>query len=376
MLFVLLIPSLIVILLYIGKLSWYSVSFHLHRSNDLLKGERIRVKITVVIPVRNEAEQIPFICNDLAGQERVDPDYEVVFVDDHSTDRSATALEKFCAMHARYKLIRLPEGVAGKKQAIAAGVAAASGEWILQTDADCRLPAGFIASHAGHAARGADLVAGPVLVDPGERWWSRFEALDHFSLIATGMAAAAAGRPVMCSGANLAYSKRTFLASAEKLLAVPHVSGDDVFLLAEAKKAHRRIVFPDGPEIVVTTSPTTGPAAFLQQRIRWGSKAKYYRDPELVSLSLLVWLANTVLAGLLVASLFIKGMLWIFLAALFLKSLSEYLLLNGVADRLGKKPLLRIFPAAVLFYYFYIAMAGLLAMAGTFTWKGRRHGES
>lgn len=373
MLLALVISAALVILFYTGMLSWYAFSFKRFRESIVDNGELVPVKASVIIPVRNEALNLHTLFQDLSAQDQNDRDYEVIFVDDHSTDRSGILLEEFCGEHSNCRLVRLRDGFTGKKQAIAEGVKAATGDWIIQADADCRLPVGFISGHAAFAAKGADLVAGPVLVRPGRRLWERFEALEHFSLVATGLAAAAAGRPVMCSGANLSYGKGTYLESSAKLMAVPHASGDDVFLLAEAKKHKKRIVFTAAPGMMVTTSPTFGPVAFLQQRIRWGSKARLYTDPDMLLVSVLVWLANTALAGLLIASLFAKGMVWIFLPALVLKSLSEYQLLRGIADRLGQQSLLRIFPVAALFYYFYIAIAGILAMTGTFTWKERRH---
>lgn len=373
MLVVLVISAFLVILLYAATLVFYTVSFVRTQTLPPVQAEQVTVKVALIIPIRNEAAHLNALCGDLLSQDRDDKEFEVVFVDDHSTDRSAIVLEKFCGEHAHCRLIRLPEGVTGKKHAIAAGVKEATGAWIIQSDADCRLPVGFISGHTGYAAGGADLVAGPVLVDPGDTMWGRFEALEHLGLTATSLAAAAAGRPVMCSGANLSYSKHVYLASEENLLSVPHASGDDVFLLAEAKKHHRQIEFSAAPGMVVRTSPTPGPLAFLRQRIRWGSKARYYRDTDMAVLAVLVWLANTLLAGFLFASLFFEGVFWLFLAALLLKSFSEFLLLHVVAQRLGQKPLLRIFPVAALFYYFYIAVAGILAMAGSFTWKGRRH---
>lgn len=365
--------AILVIVLYSGMMIWLVVSFVRSRALFVSNKEQVPVHITVIIPLRNEAEHLSALCRDLSFQDYHLQDYEVIFVDDHSTDQSVKIFEKCCGEQSNYRMIRLPEGVTGKKHAIAAGVNAATGEWVIQSDADCRLPVGFISGHAGYAASGVGLVAGPVLVRPGASGWGRIEALEHLSLTATSLAAAAAGRPVMCSGANLSYSKRIYRELEDDLLAIPHASGDDVFFLAEAKKRNKHIFFTSAPEMLVTTFPTPGPLAFLQQRIRWGSKARHYRDPDMMALSVLVWLSNTVLTGFLIASLFVSGMVWFFLSALLLKSLSEYMLLRAVADRLGQGPLLRIFPAAVLFYYFYIAFTGILAMAGSFTWKGRRH---
>jgi cellulose synthase/poly-beta-1,6-N-acetylglucosamine synthase-like glycosyltransferase len=369
----LVISAFLVIALYSGLMLWYYVSFRQYRKGPVHPESKFPEGVSVVLPVRDEEENLGGLFSDLVSQEYNRGDCEVIFVDDHSTDQTPVLLGEFCRSHRNFRLLRLQGEQAGKKQAIAAGVEAASGEWIIQADADCRLPQHFIAGHVAAASAGADLVAGPVLVQPEKSLWSRLEALEHFTLTATSIAAAAAGRPVMCSGASLSYSRKFFMEVAAGLHALPHASGDDVFLLAAAKARRRKIHFISEPGMVVTTAPAGGPAAFLRQRTRWGSKARYYRDADMLFLAVLVWVTNATLTGLLLASLFVGGVLWIFLSALTVKSVAEYLLLQEVAGRFMQKHLIVLFPVAALFYYFYITLTGVLSMAGTFSWKGRRY---
>ncbi len=363
----------LVIILYCIPFLWYLISYSRYTGPEQDERGHIPVKVSVIIPVRNEEQHLHSLFKDLLTQDHPSPDYEVIFVDDHSSDRSVSYMKQICQEHAIFRFIQLPGNVAGKKHAVAAGVEAAAGDWIIQTDADCRLPKCFISGHVRYSASGADLVIGPVVVQAGKSIWSRLEALEHFSLTAAGLAAAAAGRPVMCSGANLSYSKNLFRESAAALLSVPHASGDDIFLLEKAKKSQKNIQLMSEPFMVVMTSPSPGPLKFLQQRTRWGSKARYYRDPDMVTLSLLVGFTNAMLTGLLVATPFIERMGWIFLSAWGIKSIVDYLLLREVAARLEQKHLLGIFPVAALFYYFYVTLAGILSLSGSFAWKGRSH---
>lgn len=363
----------LVILLYCILFLWYLISYSRYTGPEHDERGHIPVKVSVIIPVRNEEQHLHSMFKDLLTQDHQLPDYEVIFVDDHSSDRSVTFIEQFCQEHPAFRILQLPGHVTGKKHAVAAGIEAATGDCIIQTDADCRLPECFISGHVRYSAFGADLVIGPVVVQAGKSIWSRLEALEHFSLTATGLAAAAAARPVMCSGANLSYSKDVFRESEAALLSIPHVSGDDVFLLEKAKKSRRNIQLMSEPGMVVMTSPSAGPLKFLQQRTRWGSKARHYRDPDMVTLSLLVGFTNAMLTGLLVATPFVEGMGWMFLSAWGIKSVVDYLLLREVAVRLEQKHLLGIFPVAALFYYFYVTIAGILSLSGSFAWKGRRH---
>lgn len=369
----LLISAVVVVILYSGRMLWYYASFRRQQAAPADHEKWLPDGVSVILPVRDEEANLSKLFGDLLAQEYHRGDCEVVFVDDHSTDQTASMLEEFCRERANFRVLHLQGEPAGKKHAIAAGIEAASGEWIIQTDADCRLPVHFISGHVRLSSSGADLVAGPVVVQPGKALWDRLEALEYFGLVATALAAGVTGRPVMCSGASLSYSRKFFLEAAPGLLSIPHASGDDVFLLAEAKKRRKNICFISEPEMVVTTAPAGGPAAFLRQRTRWGSKARHYRDADMLLVALLVWFTNAALTGLFFASFFIEGAVWFFLGAFAVKSFAEYLLLREVAERLKQKDIIVLFPVAALFYYFYVTLAGMLSMAGSFSWKGRKY---
>lgn len=95
--------------------------------------------LSVVIPAYNEAERlpisIPLVSSFLSRQGYT---YEVLVVDDGSTDATADVVERLRGVHRRLELLRLPHR--GKAYAVRAGVLAAGGERILMTDADLAAP--------------------------------------------------------------------------------------------------------------------------------------------------------------------------------------------------------------------------------------------
>ena len=105
-----------------------------------------RPRITVLIPARNEEAIILDCLRSLAGQSYPKDRFEVIVLDDHSTDRTAAVVQKYATSGASGLTLRclriaemvLPSGLtAYKKFAIETGVAAASGELIVTSDADC-----------------------------------------------------------------------------------------------------------------------------------------------------------------------------------------------------------------------------------------------
>ncbi len=95
--------------------------------------------ISVVIAAKDEADNIGPCVRSLLEQDY--PSFEIIVCNDRSTDETAAIVERIAASDERVRLINidhLPAGWYGKNHAMATGVAAARGEWICMTDADCR----------------------------------------------------------------------------------------------------------------------------------------------------------------------------------------------------------------------------------------------
>lgn len=94
-------------------------------------------RISILFAARDEAERMP---QALASLLKLDyPDYEVIAVDDRSTDATGKILDEFAAKDARLKAIHvtdLPQGWLGKPHALATAYEKASGAWLVFTDAD------------------------------------------------------------------------------------------------------------------------------------------------------------------------------------------------------------------------------------------------
>lgn len=365
-----------IILFYCALIARYRIALSFDQPDCSANHAFSPIKISVIVPVRNEIDTLPALIEDLSQQRYSPESYEVIFINDHSDDGSGTYLSEVCRARENFRLEALDEHISGKKQAISRGCSVAGGEWIIQTDADCRLPEDFIGGHAALAHKhGVVLVAGPVLIESGKGLWNMLEALELMSLTGVGMASFLLGKPVMCSGANLSYSKAFYEEEKDDLMAVPSASGDDIFLMLKAKKRAGGTAWLGSARCLVTTSPTGGIRSFFDQRIRWGSKARYYSDKDLLLLSVMVWMANAFLVIYLAGSLFSFMLFPVFITSLVIKSVVEFSLLYKTAQLFDRQRLLRLFPVAAIFHYIYITVAGLFSMAGRYVWKGRSFKE-
>lgn len=332
--------------------------------------------VSLVIPFRNEEEHLPGLLADLLRQDYPTEWMEIIFVDDHSTDRSAEMLSHLIPSSSHLRCIHLPEGYSGKKKALEYAISEAKFDRIIQTDADCRVGPGFIRSHLSFLEeRPADLVAGLVTTRKekgrGGVFLRAFERLDMLSLVGTGAGSFRYRFPVMCSGANLSYSRQLYLDTRAFDPSARVASGDDMFLMIGARKLGRPLAFLDAREAMVYTAPVQSPAELLRQRIRWGGKSVHYRMTDIQMVALLVALTN--LLVLLSITLLLTGQAAgpSVPAALSLKTVTDFILLFRITGLTGQRATLWWFlPVAAIYYlYFPLVLAGSMVLA--VSWKGR-----
>jgi len=340
-------------------------------------GEAPATRVSVVIAARDEAATIGRCLEAVLAQDLPRDRYEVVVVDDHSTDATAGIVAGYGPKGVR--LLRLaeadPSGRGGKKAALTAGIAAATGGLVVTTDADCRMGPAWLRTLAAFQEREqADFIAAPVRFLAGGGLLGAFQRLDFLSLQGITAAAVGEGYHGMCNGANLAFRKAVFEAVGGYRGIDGIASGDDMLLMQKvARRPDARIRYCLSADAIVETPPAAGLRAFLQQRIRWASKAPHYEERRMFRVLLLVWLANLSLpllamAGLLLDPQLLRTAGWLLLG----KTAVEMAFLWPVAGFFGMRRSLAGFPLAQPFHILYTVAAGLLGQLGSYEWKGRR----
>lgn len=333
--------------------------------------------ISVIIPVRNEAENILFLLEDLDRQTLPVTQFEVLVMDDSSTDNTATIVRTFAAhSKARIKLIPLPDErtSAPKKRAIETAIAQAQGRLIVTTDGDCRAQAGWLHAIATcYLYTGAKLISSPVTFTDETTLTDHLQTVEFASLIGSGAASMSAGYPSMCNGANLAYEKATFL-EVNGYEGVRHIaSGDDEFLMHKIAARHPGSVhFLRHRSAIIRTAPHRNWGSFYRQRKRWASKWKHYQSKTPLVLAVYIFASN--FSILLAGALACAGAITInaFLGMLALKCVPEWLFLGSVLSFLQKPKSLAFIPVTQLFYPFYVCFFGMAAQQGQYEWKGRK----
>ena len=342
-----------------------------------------RTKISVLVPARNEQANIAACIDSLSRQSYPRHLYEVIVIDDHSTDRTPEIVSELHYPDLSIQCIRLAETtqdqpvLAHKKWAIETGIGRASGELIVTTDADCLFhPDWLLTMAAFYEQKNAKFIAAPVRIGGprGSRsLLSIFQTLDFITL--QGITGAAVSRKFhsMCNGANLAYARSAFyeVEGFKDIDSLP--SGDDMLLM---HKIYRK--YPDGVfflksrQAIVSTRPETTWRGFFNQRIRWASKADRYDDKRIFWVLLLVYIVNALFAVLPVAAFWNSWWLWLLLVGLVVKTILEYPFVRTVAAFFGQRSLMVYFPILQPLHILYTIVIGWLGKFGSYRWKDRK----
>lgn len=340
---------------------------------DFSQTEKIsQTKISVIIPARNEQDNIGPLLQALQEQTYPKELFEIIVIDDHSDDGTAGEVKKF----PEVKLIELKEtGINSyKKKAIETGIEAASGELIVTTDADCLPGKSWLNVIAlFKEEKNAVFISAPVVLQNNSSLLQIFQSLDF--LILQGVTGAAVHKNLfaMCNGANLSYEKRAFfeVGGFSKIDAI--ASGDDMLLMHKVRKKYPlRIFYLKSKEAIVSTQPMKTWKEFFDQRIRWASKARYYQDKKIFWVLLMVYLFNLSFFALLVVG-FRFPILWLYLIALmFAKTIIEFPFIYSMASFFNKRSLLKYFFFFQPLHIVYTVLAGFLGQLGKYEWKGRR----
>lgn len=334
--------------------------------------------ISVIIPARNEATNIEACICSVLAQHYPAPLFEIIVVDDHSEDGTATLAG---ATSERVQVISLKDMLhtgdvthSYKKKALTAGVAAARGELIITTDADCLAPPDWLTNMAALYERTqAAMIIGPVTFTAPTGLLALFQSLDFTAMQGITAAAHRLRMGSMSNGANLAFSRAAFEA-VDGYTGIDHLASGDDYLLLHKMQQHfpNRIHYLRSQEAVIHTAPQPTWNALLQQRIRWASKSGKYADHRLTAILLLVYLFNALIAAAAVAGFWQPVLRAVAAEMLIVKIVMELLFLIPVADFFKRRKELWFFPWLQPLHIFYIILAGFLGFVGSYRWKGRR----
>jgi cellulose synthase/poly-beta-1,6-N-acetylglucosamine synthase-like glycosyltransferase len=325
--------------------------------------------ISVIIPVRNESNNIGFLLEDLSRQQH--KYYEVIVVDDHSDDNTVEIVEDH--VRRRTNIVLLKNIGTGKKSALSQGIHSSRGTIIITTDGDCRVTENWLAGISGYFEdKSTQMVFGCVRMERIS-FFGSLQCIEFAGLVGAGVATAAWGFPTMCNGANLSFRKSVFeeLGGYTGNLHIP--SGDDEFLMRKVLQRYPLGIKPMiDKQTIVTTQPNENLKQFIDQRIRWAGKWSTHQAlfSQAVAMFVFFFQLSVISIPLFIGfnSLGLIPGLMLLLAKITL----EFFFLRRISRFLGVSWSWFHFATLQVLYPWYVVVVGIVSNFSSFEWKGRK----
>ena len=342
------------------------ISLHLFKKTK----KNITPKISIVIAARNEEKRILPTLQSLQQLNYPIDLYEIIFVDDASTDNTAKIINAFCRHNSNWKCIQLKEKDAkwhGKKLALKTGIDAASGKIIFTTDADIIVQPDWLSEMVQYFDEDVCMVIGHY--EPEIKKNNLLGILIKFdNLFSSIMASVTAniGYPISSAGSNLAYRKKDY-EEVNGHEALKHFkSGDDVHLTERFRtKLKKKIVYCGNPKTFVFTKHPEKKKEFFHQQMRKNSKHLKKSFSSIV-FSIFLFLYFVLTYGFpFINPDFNNSWLLIILVKLFL----EFIVLTKAAFIFNRKNIIIWFPLFQIFYPFYVIVFSILGNLQFYEWN-------
>jgi len=339
-----------------------------------LKSSSFKTSVSILIAARNEEDKIFNTISDILAQDYPADLFELIVVDDHSSDRTSEIVLSFADRGV--KLIVLNENKplnSYKKKAISEAIKFSDSELIVTTDADCRMGPTWLKTIIGFYESGNyKMISAPVIYFEEKSMFEELQTIEFLFLSGLGAAGIGNKMPSTCNGANLAYRREVFKELKGFQGIDDLASGDDELFLHKVAS-----VYPDGigfcksKDAVVYTHAKGNLDEFIQQRKRWASKSTRYKNKAIIVIGLLAWLFNFIVILNAILGFFNPIYWYLYLGISSLKLIAEMTFMIPLSRFANRSKLLWYMPFLTVIHMFYLMYIGIAGNSGKYRWKGR-----
>jgi len=361
----------LITIFYIKNIISYTIGWEKLTESKQKDNSSPKQTFSIVIAFRNESENLDNLLHDLININFPKHLFEVILVNDDSTDNSKEIVEDF--IYNNNQDWQLLESKGGKKNAIKEAIKTAKNEFIFSTDADCRIPKNILKSYDQQLqTEKKKLIAGPVIFKNRSSFFGKLVDLEFMSLIISGAGAISINKPIMINAANMVFAKNIAIENIDNIYNNSIQSGDDIFLMQYIidKYGENEISFLKNKSGIIKTDSPKTLKAFVNQRLRWASKAKHYKVNHTSKSAIGILLFNFTL---LISIFLLTTNYWYIFPTLFIiKLIVDIPILLSASKFFDKSLSFPIFILLEIIYPLYIVGIGILSFFIKSTWKGRK----
>lgn len=324
--------------------------------------------VSIIICALNEIENLKLLIPKLLNQSH--PDYEIIIVNDQSTDGTYEYLMKLKEENDKVRMVQInetPDHFSRKKYAITLGVKAAKHEVLVFTDADCYPNSeDWLKSMAMAHDENTQIVVGASLYEKKKGFLNQFIRYETYWTAIQYLGCALLRMPYMGVGRNMSYTKSLFLSNNGFKKHQHTVGGDDdIFINEHSNKSNTQVVI--GNASLTYSYPKVSFETFFRQKMRHLSVGKFYKFKHkiilgLYTLSYLVfWITGV---GLIFAYPEIIGI------GVVVRMCLIYLMYYIASKKIGERYVPLILPLLDIVYgFYYIATTVITVFSKRIRWS-------
>ncbi len=365
---------IISILFIIIALLYFSLHLYLYKglkiSMNLKGNEKSFPFISVIVAARNESENIARCLNSLKAINYPAGKFEVILVNDRSTDKTSEIIEKSIQGRSNFRLIdsdeHHSEKLQGKINALNSGISVSKGELILMTDADCTVNKNWLRHYARYYSPGTPMICGFTLIIPFNLF-GKLQSIDWMYLQGLASASSGVGRQMSCIGNNLSISRKAY-SEVGGYAGIRYSVTEDLSLMQSVQKLNKgRLLYPLTSGDFAATLPCKDIRELTRQKKRWFRGGLKINRLGYISGFLMYIINLFFLTGLFIAPF------GIYLILISIKFISDFIIIYPVANKLKMKNILWNFIPFEIYFMIYGLLLPFTFITGKeINWKERK----
>ena len=327
--------------------------------------------VSIIVAARDEEKNIGNCLASLAQIDYPSHKFEVIAVDDNSTDATPSIITSYLSAHNNFRTMTAQPAIGhlrGKANAIAQGIDIATGDIIMMTDADCTVSPSWIRGTVEQYDDTTGIVAGLTLLKY-DNWFGGMQSLDWTYMLALASSTMALGNPLSCIGNNFTFRREAYDEVGGYRNIKFSVTEDFALFKAMTRSGKWGSRYPIRKETLVESEPCTNVATLYRQKRRWGVGGK-----DMSVSGFAIGTIGFLLHALYLVSPFL-GISWsIFAASFTVKMLCDYVVLRVPLKRTGRLSDMKyILHFELYFVLFLVLLPFAVFLGGAVVWKGRRY---
>lgn len=334
------------------------ISFSQNNGSDYLS-------FSIVVAAKNEENNIEKLIDALKNLSYPEDKFEVIIVDDNSTDSTFERVEKSIKNNTNFYLIPVKEKeLSAKKGALQIGIKKAKNPFIIITDADCIPQKNWLKFYSQKFSEGFDMLFGAAPFQWENKFVSKVSCFENLRCAILSFSAALLGLPYSAAARNFGFSKSAFQKIGGYENTTETLSGDDDLLIREAVKNNLKVGVIGDKEAFVFSKSKSNFKDYLKQKKRHTKTSFYYLPKQILFLS--VWHLINLFFFFSPILIFLTPL---FLILFFIKIFLDILIVNSFQGYLNYKFSIYEIIFFQFIYELFLVINFFNALFGKAEWK-------